>query len=762
MRRNSGIIGAKSAVTKSEPGLAKVSDLYDQSVYKNLDTWPDAKEVTLIRTSSNTTQHTHNQSVTFNVTGKGFDHAAETLYFTISIPSTSGIISDIINSLSGSFTMATDNTGSFVIGFDWWPNRDQNRNGLSTSTYVLEIRSGSTSGPILRSETFTVPQWYITEARLANGALSSWDEGFVNAYWEWSSQGANNDSTGNINVNYEPRYLFSNISPQQIYSGSTNCVVTEGIGQNGYPYRVECTPNVDTVGGTFESLFKWVGGSSILEYTLAVNTNVIQADGDFVQIQVRNEGAGSWTTVDTLVGYGPGASASKSGTFSVSEDQEVRIHGVNYSGTSGFNIEGTTLNVQNGQNNYRSTYATANEITNEENSFAAGSYLSGSTRTDYFNIDSDLTTEGVEDLYVWWYTSQTVGGSTKYYFLGWDKIQINDTSTNPNISVATSTTSINEGDSVTFTITDTNSSQSGTFYYTLESQTGGITTDDFSTATSGSISMTNGSATLVMTTAVNDAGEGTENFRVVIRTGSTSGTIIAGSSYVSIANVTPNLTNEIISIPNVNVVYDPTTADYTGAFDVLDVSVPSGYSGTAAIYMGLRVTTSTTYINDICIGGVQVLNSSGTSLLDDYIFSTNAGGTGLGWRTLNGQYADSTTRATLSAATVQIINTGTNVGYWSWATGTGSSYTGAADGISALYNTTILPSPGNGVVAQASGNYYAYREVSGSTQFTTAWAKSPSRTWSGGEIIRICYHFSTQSTMSTSVDPNDSIRITLI
>jgi hypothetical protein len=446
----------------------------------------------------------------------------------------------------------------------------------------------------------------------------------------------------------------------------------------------------------------------------------------------------------------------------VSEDQEVRIHGVNYSGTSGFNIEGTRLFVQNGQNNYRSTYIQASEITGEETNIAVGGYLSGSTLTDYFNIDSDLTTEGVEDLYVWWYTNQTVGGSTEYYFLGWDKIQINDTSTNPNISVSTSSTSISEGDSVTFTITDTNSSQNGTFYYTLESQTGGITSADFSTAISGSFTMSNGSATLVMTTLVNDTGEGTENFRVVIRQGSTSGTILAGSSYVSIANVLPNITNDIISIPSVNVIYDPSNSDYLGAFDVLDVNVPSGYSGTAAIYMGLRVTTATTFYNDICIGGVQVLNSNGNSILDDYIFYTSNGGTGSGWRTLNGQFADSTTRSTLSSSAVSVITTSTNVGGWTWATSTGSSTTGAADGISSIYISALLPSPGNNLVAQSGGSYYAYRETSGSSRFTTAWAKSPSRTWNGGEIIRICYHFSTNSSMSTSVDPNDSIRITLI
>ena len=435
---------------------------------------------------------------------------------------------------------------------------------------------------------------------------------------------------------------------------------------------------------------------------------------------------------------------------------DKKISFLNNSSATGIQCFGTELWLSVPISNASDAVLTT-EITNELTSFTA---TSGNVATDYFNIDADFTTEGSETLFAWWYTSLSTASGTKYYVLGWDDITINDTSTDPSISVATSSTSINEGDSVTFTITDSNSSQTGTLYYTLESQTGGITVDDFSTAISGAISMSNGSATLVMNTAVNDNTEGTENFRVIIRTGSTSGTIVGNSSYVSIANVIPDLTNDIVSVP-INVIYTSTSADYTGAFDVVDVNVPSGYSGTARIFMGLRVTASTTYYNDICIAGIQVLNSAGSSLLDDYIFYTSTGGTGSGWVTLGSQYADNITRSSLSTGPTYGISTSTSTSRWSWASGTGSVTTGAADGISSTYTTTILPSAGNGVVAQTP-NYYAYRETSGSTRFTTAWAKSPSRTWSGGEIIRICYHFSTNSGQSGVVDPNDSIRITLI
>ena len=755
MRRNSAIIGPKRVLAKATPEEAKILDLYDQHIAKLSDIWPDAASIdpNVVATTGSGSNTTMGQTHTYEVAATGFDHNSETIYWEIIIPADSPWSLDYFSSTTGSFTIGTNNTGTFSATIYNVPSRDMGYNGEGPQTYKFNFYRGSVGGTLIgTSYNFTVPDFYVGEARIADNA-TSYNEGIVNGYWQLLTYNA---PTMNISVNYTSGYLMPGLGGGSTTSGFSRMVLIDGLGTSGNKYRMRTTPLLDGSVTNSSGYFKYMGSGDNLNYTLVLNSSA--TSGDYIRLWTRDPSIGVWSSEYTL--YGDGASTvSYTGIVALSHDEEVWVEVKNNSSATGIQCFGTELWMSNALNS-ASDSVLVSEITNELTSFNASS---GSTFTDYFNVDADFLTEGTETLFVWWYTSAVNASDTNWYVLGWDDIAINDTSTTANISVATSSTSISEGDSVTFTITDSNSSQTGTLYYTLESQTGGITSADFSTAISGSIAMTNGSATLVMTTVVNDSAESTENFRVLIRQGSTSGTIVANSSYVNITNVVPNMTNSIISIPNVNVVFDPTTTDYTGAFDVLDVTVPSGYSGTAAIYMGLRVTTSTTYINDICIGGVQVLNSSGTSLLYSYIFNGNAGGTyGAGWRTLSGQFVDGTSRATLSASLKYIINTSTNTGRWTWATQTGSSYTGAADGIADGYDTSILPSPGNGVVSQVANAYYAYREVSGSTRFSTAWAKSPDISWSGGEKIRICYHFSTQSTMSSSVDGNDSIRITLI
>ena len=43
--------------------------------------------------------------------------------------------------------------------------------------------------------------------------------------------------------------------------------------------------------------------------------------------------------------------------------------------------------------------------------------------------------------------------------------------------------------------------------------------------------------------------------------------------------------------------------DYTGAWDVSETQVNA--TGNRSIILGLKVTTNPTYVNDICIAGVQ-------------------------------------------------------------------------------------------------------------------------------------------------------------
>jgi hypothetical protein len=106
--------------------------------------------------------------------------------------------------------------------------------------------------------------------------------------------------------------------------------------------------------------------------------------------------------------------------------------------------------------------------------------------------------------------------------------------TGPTYSISPSTSSINEGSSVTFTITTTNVANGTTLYWT---NSGTSVAGDFSDSiNSGSITITNGSGSVSRTLRNDATTEGSETIILQIRTGSTSGTIVATSSTVTIGD----------------------------------------------------------------------------------------------------------------------------------------------------------------------------------------------------------------------------------
>lgn len=102
-------------------------------------------------------------------------------------------------------------------------------------------------------------------------------------------------------------------------------------------------------------------------------------------------------------------------------------------------------------------------------------------------------------------------------------------------SITQSTTSVNEGGSVTFTVSTTNFGN-GTLYFTLEAVSGTVNSSDFTTAFSGSIAITNNAGSFVSTLRNDLSTEGAETFRARLRTGSTSGTVVATSANIGIGD----------------------------------------------------------------------------------------------------------------------------------------------------------------------------------------------------------------------------------
>ena len=116
----------------------------------------------------------------------------------------------------------------------------------------------------------------------------------------------------------------------------------------------------------------------------------------------------------------------------------------------------------------------------------------------------------------------------------------------PTYSIVPTSTAHNEGSSNTFNITCTNVGNA-TLYYTIGGDT---TSGDFSTAYSGSVSITTNTGSITVTTSNDSVTEGGEYYHVNLRTGSVAGPIVATSSDVLINDtslsawaVTPSTTS---------------------------------------------------------------------------------------------------------------------------------------------------------------------------------------------------------------------------
>jgi len=159
----------------------------------------------------------------------------------------------------------------------------------------------------------------------------------------------------------------------------------------------------------------------------------------------------------------------------------------------------------------------------------ANSVEMGSLTTTQRNALSSVATGTVI------YNSTTATGQI---YDGTDWIDFGDNGTKT-YSVSPSTSSVNEGSSVTFTVTTGNVPSGTTLYWTTSVISGTVNASDFSdSATSGSFTVTgtivSGTGTITRTLANDVTTEGSESFQIQIRTGSTSGTVVATSTTVTI------------------------------------------------------------------------------------------------------------------------------------------------------------------------------------------------------------------------------------
>ena len=120
----------------------------------------------------------------------------------------------------------------------------------------------------------------------------------------------------------------------------------------------------------------------------------------------------------------------------------------------------------------------------------------------------------------------------------------------PTYSVTPADSSINEGSSLTFNVGGTNITN-GTYYWTITNS------GDFGT-TSGSFSITSNSGSFTVTPTADATTEGSETFTASIRSVSTSGTVLATSSSVTINDTSTTPPPSFNQVIRLNPSYIPT------------------------------------------------------------------------------------------------------------------------------------------------------------------------------------------------------------
>lgn len=155
---------------------------------------------------------------------------------------------------------------------------------------------------------------------------------------------------------------------------------------------------------------------------------------------------------------------------------------------------------------------------------------------------ADATTEGAETATV---TVRT--GSLGGTIVATDTFTINDTSTTPVPSYAVSApASINEGSAGTINVSTTNVSNGTTLYYTV------IPSGDFATS-SGNFTINSNAGSFTVTPTADSTTEGPETGTIQIRTGSTSGTIVATDTFtINDTSTTPVPTYSINAPASIN------------------------------------------------------------------------------------------------------------------------------------------------------------------------------------------------------------------
>ena len=501
-------------------------------------------------------------SLTFNVTTTNV--ANTTLYWSINNITTSNID---FSATSGSFSL-TGGSGSFNVT----PTADATTEGAET--FTVSVRSGSISGTVVAtSSSITVNDTSLTPT-ISSVTGANANEGSSASFSVVTANIANSTSMSwSINHISTNASDFSATSGTFTISGNAGSfsigIIADGTTEGPETYTVTVS------GGGATSLVSssyTINDTSVTTYTISAAAGATSVnEGSSLTFNVGGTGITNGTyywTIDSNAGdFGTSSGSfsitSNTGSFSVTptadyttegaETFTVSVRSGSISGTILVTSSSITINDTSVPTYSVAAAAGATSI-NEGSSLTFNVTTQGvansttlywtvtnsgdfGTTSGSFTITSnagsfsvtptaDLTTEGAETFTV----SVRTGSTSGTVVATSSSITINDTSV-PTYSVAATSGSVNEGSSLTFNVTTQGVANSTTLYWTISNSTS--SNADFS-ATSGSFTITSNAGSFSVTPTADYTTEGAETFTVDVRTGSTSGTIVASSGSVTI------------------------------------------------------------------------------------------------------------------------------------------------------------------------------------------------------------------------------------
>jgi len=199
------------------------------------------------------------------------------------------------------------------------------------------------------------------------------------------------------------------------------------------------------------------------------------------------------------------------------------------------------------------------------------------------------------------------------------------------------------------------------------------------------------------------------------------------------------------------------TGDTDAPYDVREIffTLPNTATRDFRLHFAHKVVSSTNFYNDVPIGAFQILDINGNVTHDIPCDSSFAG---LQTRTSNSFLL--TLPSALGSSGWSSISTTVSASRFGYALSTGSSYTGANNGIDCSNLDSVPMRVGNLSMPQDSGStYYIFRETSGASGYVFGRTTDTLTDLPNIGSIRVAYLATTDTGQLSSYEGNDCLHV---